>query len=461
MFSNFRGSIRITSAFALILVSSIVAGAQTKELPVFDDEFSCTTRTTAQKYVSDFAIDTASFGGLELCNSSVDTKKLLNDIGIIEMGEFSGDGNNPLIRSFVPINNYYGWMKSMTRGMDRGNDIPWATAYNRGGYFTMQDGWAKLSTLGRVGTIVHEARHTAGYRHMPCNKGPYANLQMDACDRDFNYGGSHAIEMEYYARVAIYGTNFHPAYKYMARLMAMGRSNFVFNGSPITQREALIAVDAQGRSVLWDGKTLVARDGNVDNRRLKRTSFGASLMDLNRTLAFAIDPYGRSRVQRDVPDDYSYYKLLMDDRGQGKRPLLDAEEIDLGVKRFFVVLNDAGQIGGYVFRQGKFGAMTNAPRGAVQFAQHSPSGAKGLYLRNESGEIFQLNPENLTQATALKDRWPQDAVTFVKDGDNTLVLTTNGEVLNTQTGTAYGPFQNLNVRQIVNVPLYNAFEVSP
>ena len=113
----------------------------------------------------------AAFGGLELCRFSVDTKKLFNDLKIIKEGRFQPKTtNNVFIRNAIPAPQYYEWMKSMTRGMDRGNDIPAATAYNRGGYFTMQDGWAVLSTLGRVGTVVHEARHTGGYYHIQCTQ---------------------------------------------------------------------------------------------------------------------------------------------------------------------------------------------------------------------------------------------------------------------------------------------------
>jgi len=455
MFNQIQWQV-LVSLFATFLVSSATAQ---KDLPTFDDEFTCTSQTVAQKYVGDYNVDISSFGGMELCNPAIDTKKLFNDLSLVEAGQFRGDGSNPLIRGFVNINDYYGWLKSMTRGMDRGNDIPWATAYNSGGYFTMQDGWSKLSTLGRVGTVVHEARHTAGYYHMACTTGPYAGTNLAGCDRDYSYGGSHAIEMEYYARVAIYGANFHPAYKYMARLMAMGRTNFVFNTKPIAPREALMLVTAQNEVMLWDGKSLVQRDGNVLQRRLKRTSFGASLFDF--TKAFAIDPYGRSMTNKDVNDDYSYFKLLADSRGQGPEPLMDMEEIDLGIKRNFVLLNRGGQLGRYVFREGKWSSFSNGPRGAELFSQHNPAGEKGLFVRSVDRKIYQLNPENLSQATQLSTTWPQTLVSVVKDRETTLHLYENGLLLTAGTDLPFFPTKEINIRQAVNIPLYDAFEVKP
>jgi hypothetical protein len=168
--------------FSLFSGSFSWATADKNELPVFDHDFVCTTQEKADQYIRDFKIDTNSFGGRDLCNSKVDIKKLFNDLQIIELGQFdlnyssihkdedeTSAGNssdqtaiNPLIGGFIDTKNYYPWMRDQTEGMNRGNDVPYATAYNSFGYFTMQDGWATLSTLGRVGTVIHEARHTAG-----------------------------------------------------------------------------------------------------------------------------------------------------------------------------------------------------------------------------------------------------------------------------------------------------------
>jgi len=281
-------SIRFAILLAALLAASSVTLAQSKDL--FDDShFGCLDQSTAQRYVQEFKIDVPSFGGLELCNNSIDTKKLFNDLQIIEQGTFQTFGSNKLIKGFVNQDKYYSWMKSQTRSINRGDDIPFATAYNSFGNFTMQDGWAILSTLGRVGTVIHEARHTAGYSHTRCNQGPYSDTSVSGCDRTYNEGGSHGVEMEYYARVSVLGANFHPAYKAMARLMAMGRANFVFNQSPITKREALVVMDGN-RVVLVDQGQSIERQLTISAaERLKTTSFGAALFD--GVKAYALELY--------------------------------------------------------------------------------------------------------------------------------------------------------------------------
>ena len=125
---------------ASVVGSSFGLQAQAQEMPYVDQDFACVSQQDAQKYINDFGIDADSFGGLELCDSKVDSKKLFNDLYIIEQGRFDANGSNLLIKGNIPADQYYAWMRSQTRGMNRGNDVPYATAYNRWGYFTMQDG---------------------------------------------------------------------------------------------------------------------------------------------------------------------------------------------------------------------------------------------------------------------------------------------------------------------------------
>ena len=112
-----------------------IAFAET--LPVQDNDFGCIDSATANQYVQDFHINVSSFGGLELCRAQVDTKKLFNDLTVIEKGLYDESKRHPLIRDFIHPRAYFSWMKQMTRGIRRGHDIPYATAYNSGGFFTM------------------------------------------------------------------------------------------------------------------------------------------------------------------------------------------------------------------------------------------------------------------------------------------------------------------------------------
>jgi hypothetical protein len=433
----------------LALLLSVAARA---ELPYLDQDFACFDRSAADRYVREFSVDVNSFGGLELCDNNRDTKKLLNDLYLIEKTEFAAPVNHPFIRGFVDRNNYYGWMRSQTRGVDRGHDIPYATAYNSGGYFTMQDGWAVLSTLGRVGTIIHEARHTAGYRHYPCSSGPYGDSSVSGCDTTYNQGGSHGVEMEYYARVVLEAKNLHPAYQAMARLMALGRSNFVFNEQPMKKREALLALSGN-KALLIDNNNVVELAAPVvrPGDRLKRTSFGASIFDAANLKASAIDLYGDA--SRDLADDYSYFKLFHE-RSRVPASVADVEEIDSGKLRFFTVLNESGSIQSYNFPRGEWFAPSAPAAGATSLITLSPEGKSGLFAVKSDGTILPFDLKARRFGSPLATRWPLGVASYAMLGSRLVALMNDGSIVDSS-GTSL--FQD--VQSMVNVPLYDAFQV--
>lgn len=437
--------------FLIIIITQITFSA---DLPYLDREFNCFSQEVANRYISDFNINVNSFGGLDLCNADNETKKLLNDLYILENGQFRGASNNKFIRGFVAADGYYRWLKNETRGVRRGHDIPYATAYNSGGYFTMQDGWAKLSTLGRVGTFVHEARHTAGYRHIRCNQGPYQDTSVSGCDSTYNYGGSHAVEMEYYARVALDGVNFHPVYKKMARLMAIARSNVFFNAPVIQSREAVLAVTQDGREAhLYDQGQWHIREVPQAEGRLKRTSYGGVLFDGLK--AFSIELYENSGFADFVADTYSYYKLL----AESQTAVRDFEEFDVGTKRYAVRVSNNNKLAQYNFAQGAWGREISLPTEVVTLHTAVPGRAEnGLYLVNAIGEIYNYQPQT-QKITKEEQKWPvefQEVIAFkghnlilMKEGS--IYVLNDGQMERWQTPGIYSG--------LISTPVYDGFEV--
>ena len=440
----------------IFLILAVITAANAAELPYQDPEFQCITQGEASRYIADFGIDTESFGGVELCNSQVETKKLFNDLQIIEQGNFAGDTQNKFIRGFVDSRNYYGWLKQETRGIQRGNDIPYATAYNSGGYFTMQDGWAKLSTLGRVGTVVHEARHTAGYRHIACNQGPYQGSGVSGCDTNYSYGGSHAVEMEYYARVAVQGTYFHPVYQKMARLMAIARSNIFFNTGIIQGREAVLALTADRKAAhLFDRNTWYTREVPFAPGRLKRTSFGAVLFD--GVKAFSIELYKNSGFADLVDDSYSYYKLVAEKNEQ----LKEFEEFDSGIKRYAIKISKSNKLASYDFPNGTWGREQTLP---FDVARTSTAilgkNQSGLYLINTKGEIFSYTPEN-QRLVSQTLKWNPELKDVINFNGRSLVLKNDGRIYVLSPNSELIPWAETSqlYSDLIATPVYDGFEV--
>ena len=428
-------------------------GVFAQDMPYADKDFSCIPQADANRYINDFNINTNSFGGKEFCNSKVDTKKLLNDLYLVEKGQFKS-GDNLLIKNFVGP-QYYNWLKSQTYGVERGQDVPWATAYNSGGYFTMQDGWANSSTLGRVGTFIHEARHTAGYSHIPCTQGPYKDLNLAGCDRDYKYGGSHTVEMEYYARVSVQGINFHPVYRKMARLMAIARANFVFNTPVIQTREAVMALSMDRNSAeLFDQGKVFKREVSKNNGNLKRTSFGSVLFDgVN---AFCIELYQNSGFADSVSDAYSYFKLLFESHPK----LKDFNEWDKNNKRFVSYITEDNKIASFVFRNGSWGSETQLP---FAFAKSSTAVAgiknSDLYLVSDNGQVFTYEAEaGRVKATAYN--WDPRNKEVVNFKNQSLVLRQDGKIyLQAENSDSIWSEAQGTYQSLVTVPMYDAFDV--
>lgn len=464
------GTMKVLICFIAILSMSLAHGQiqigqpnpepQSGEMPYQDESFACFDQPTANRYVRDFNIDTASFGGVELCKSQVETKKLFNDLFLIENGKFKSNiqGGETFIKGFVPADQYYQWMKSQTHGVERGNDIPYATAYNSGGYFTMQDGWAKLSTLGRVGTVIHEARHTAGYRHIACRQGPYQDSTVAGCDRDYTYGGSHAVEMEYYARVSVLGENFHPVYKKMARLMAIGRSNIFFN-TPVIQRQETLMLLSTDRSTSFilssenGQRTWVQREVPHVEGELKSTSFGAVIFD--GVKAFAIDPYQNSGFSDLVTDTYSYFKLLL----EKDLNLKDFAEFDIGTKRYVTKITKDNKIANYAFPQGTWGSEMQLPfavKGTTgSFLGSESVGAPGLFLIGVDNSLAVYQPATSRLQILQNQKWNPEVKRHVRYAGQDFQLMNDGSL---QTPSDLN-LPGTHFADIAKIPLYNGFEV--
>ncbi len=432
------------------ILTALIASVANAYLPVDDNDFGCITRAKADQYVSDFNINVSSFGGMELCNGNSDTKKLFNDLQMVEEGSFSGGDRNLFIRNIIPTANYFSWLKEQTGSIRRGHDMPTATAYNSFGNFTMQDGWAKLSTLGRVGTLIHEARHTEGYSHTQCRQGPYRDAYLAGCDSSLSQQGSHGVEMEYYSRVVLQGQNFHPVYTQMARLMNLGRANFVFNDNPMAQKDGLIAAGQHELiAVDSDLNTHEHVVGDIGDLRLKRTSFGATLYKGDE--AFAVDLY--QSEQPLMKDEFSYFKLLLDGR---ITDVADMQEVDVAGRRYMVALTQRGQLHTYIYAEGRWSAPSSAAD-VLSLVTTAPDGSEGLFVVSKDGTVYPLNPGNLRKGSALATKWPQGVVDFANWRSQRLAVETTGRVVDLSSGKAYSPLEGYQVQQLVRAPYYNAF----
>jgi hypothetical protein len=283
---------------------------------------------------------------------------------------------------------------------------------------------------------------------------------MAGCDSTYEYSGSHAVEMEYYARVVVQGENFHPLYKKMARLMALGRANFVFNKPVIVAREGLFLINANNNeAILVDGGKTYTREV-AGQGLLKRSSFGPTLLTSKK--AWALDPYEWIGDVRPTEDGYSYFKLVATPNKNLPTDfnLIDFEEFDIGTKRFAIALDSNHRVAQFNFQQGHWDNSKTTPFNAKTLKTRLWNNQKGVFAVNDQNQVVKYSETAQNFQTEVIGTWPANVVTYLENPETKelLQLTNEGD-LKTANGDIWSKTEGQKFSQGVNIPLYNAFEV--
>jgi len=112
--------------------------------------------------------------------------------------------------------------------------------------------FADIDLLTQVAVLVHEARHTQGYGHVDCSRGPLKGEKV-ACDTTYRLRGSYATEAEYKMRLAKHD-QVDPILRRSSRVDAVADLFQRFNDEPLGLREVAIVQADDGSVFAYDGK---------------------------------------------------------------------------------------------------------------------------------------------------------------------------------------------------------------
>ncbi|MCB0419849.1 MAG: hypothetical protein KDD61_02575 [Bdellovibrionales bacterium] len=433
----FRGVV-VLIIFSLVIHFFIgAADATENNVPCIDEQ-------KAIQWNRDFNINLSSFSKANLCDRNNELYQLYESFLVLENGQFDRGVSSQFILGVVKEDQYLKWTNDRVFRIRRGRDIPYATAYNSGGSITVQDGWAQLSSLGKVGTLIHEARHTDGYSHTQCRQGPYRDVSVPGCDPSVRYGGAHGVEMEYYARVALLGKNFHPTYQSMARLMLLARGHFVFNQPPIKSLDGLFFRATSGETYYFS-KGVYYQELSLlgwENWIIKRGSTGPVLF--NGLEAAVVDLYNAQIAP--IRDEFTYFKILSFPRPEA---FVDVEEFDDGPQKYLLAIGESGALYKYSFGRSQWILMA---RGSYrQFRTRSLDGTLGVYVLQANSEYAHWDLSR-GRLDLMPQKWPQDVVSVAKMGHEIVMLKRDGLVYLLSTGQPIAglPF----ISQIVEAPIY-------
>lgn len=145
------------------------------------------------------------------------------------------------------------------------------------------------SALDRAGAVLMACARPDGDGQVACAAGVGAAFARQACDSTAAANGPRAVEAEYFARVALFGRNFHPLYRKMARLAAIARAQGAFVDRAVSfEAKALRRLPKARLAALpaaWPGARLASIDASV-------AALGVSSADPEIQDAFEASPSG-------------------------------------------------------------------------------------------------------------------------------------------------------------------------
>jgi hypothetical protein len=90
----------------------------------------------------------------------------------------------------------------------------------------------------------------------------------------------------------------------------------------------------------------------------------------------------------------------------------------------------------------------------------TPTGESGLFVVTIDGNIVPFDFSSLSFGQPLREMWTKDTLAYANDGTILVKLTASGQVVNAKTGEAISAFSGKKLTDLVNVPLYDAYEVA-
>lgn len=116
------------------------------------------------------------------------------------------------------------------------------------------DAIGKWDLLTVVATLVHEARHTNGFEHVDCSRGPFTRA-TGSCDDTYSRKGAYAVGVEYKIKLS-QNEKVDPILRAGARSLAVADLFSRFNEVPFGFKEMAVLQDQRGGLHSFDGRSL-------------------------------------------------------------------------------------------------------------------------------------------------------------------------------------------------------------
>lgn len=121
----------------------------------------------------------------------------------------------------------------------------------------------EASVSGLAMTLVHEARHMDGFKHVKCTHGIFMSLSYPECDTSFEEQGSHAFQLSYLLK--LHRTLKNEGDKFKVRMLIVHTLEYAFNEAPFGLKKGGLILDSQNRVLFFDGQQMTLIKAFDDN----------------------------------------------------------------------------------------------------------------------------------------------------------------------------------------------------
>lgn len=235
------------------------------------------------------------------CNASSNTYKMWETLSLIKQMTFANGRINigPLNQDILPT-DFWGYFSGRVSYMvNEAECRDGIVAFVFGG---LNDRVVHLCPLfyepsqnvyDRVETILHEARHFEGFRHVTCNRGP--RLGKDgACDNNIQEKGSYAVTVESFAKMALLADGVPAPMRAMLKNSSVTYDE-AFN-EPILpegfQSTYILSKDKQS-AYMFDGQRTIEVPA-ITSARLISRRVALAAFPLDKSDAYTLDTYSRN-----------------------------------------------------------------------------------------------------------------------------------------------------------------------
>ena len=213
------------------------------------------------------AIPYDDLSSFDPCDENTDAYKLLHSLVLLKNLKLAdGDLRRPLNQDILQ-NDF--WAYFVNRASTIINESEFDSTCLRGAmayvYSSQNDGNVHLcpvfyvnwiNAYDRAYTMLHEARHFAGYTHVTCNRGPNTGKE-GFCDTSIDEKGSYAVTVESLTKMAVLVDGLTPAAKFLLKTTAINWTDTSFNEVVLPQGfRATYLVGDDHKGYIYNGANL-------------------------------------------------------------------------------------------------------------------------------------------------------------------------------------------------------------